>query len=34
MGVDKRVAAILEAGAAERKMVSKIGSSKSDASYP
>jgi hypothetical protein len=33
-GVDNRVAAIREAGATERKMVSMMGSSKSDASYP
>jgi|KBSSwiStaDraftv2_1062776.scaffolds.fasta_scaffold9494603_1 hypothetical protein len=34
IGVDNRVAAILEAGLADRKMVSKMGSSNSDASYP
>jgi hypothetical protein len=34
IGVDIRVAAILEAGAAERKIASKMGRSKSDASYP
>src|SRR5579862_9722458 len=34
IGVDNRVAAILEAGFTERKMVSKMGSSNSDASYP
>ncbi len=34
MGVARRVAAILEGGFAERKMVSMMGNSRSDASYP